>query len=85
MPPKHVEIYLKFHDYRIQSDVMCEMCSRPADEIHHITAKGMGGNPEADCIENLIALCRRHHDMAHGKIKGEVLTEDQLYGIIRDK
>jgi 5-methylcytosine-specific restriction endonuclease McrA len=82
MPPKHVKIYLKFHGYRLQSDVMCEVCGGPAVEIHHVTPKGMGGNPKADCIENLIGLCRRHHDIAHGKIKGETLTQEELYEII---
>jgi len=78
---KHVRIYLDFHDYQLQSDVICEICSQPAQDIHHIHAKGMGGNPKADCIENLIALCRSDHDKAHA---GEI-TEDELYETISYK
>ena len=78
--PIHKDIYFKFHGYQLQSDVMCEICSKPADDIHHITPKGMGGNPKADCIENLIGLCRRHHDMAHtGEITGDELYETIAY------
>jgi 5-methylcytosine-specific restriction endonuclease McrA len=76
--PKHTDIYFEFHGYQIQSDVMCEICSKPAVDIHHIHAKGMGGNPEADCIENLIGLCRTCHDKAHSG----VITEDELYETI---
>jgi 5-methylcytosine-specific restriction endonuclease McrA len=79
--PKHTDIYFEFHNYQLQSDVMCEICSAPADDIHHIHAKGMGGNPEADCIENLIGLCRDCHDKAHS---GEI-TEDELYETISYK
>jgi len=81
MPPKYVKTYLKFHNYQLQSDVMCEVCGMPADEIHHIHAKGMGGNPKADCIENLIGICRSCHDKAHA---GEI-TEDELYETISYK
>jgi 5-methylcytosine-specific restriction endonuclease McrA len=78
---KHTKIYLEFHGYQVQEDVVCEICSQPAIDIHHITAKGMGGNPEADCIENLIGLCRACHDKAHA---GEI-TEDELYETISFK
>jgi 5-methylcytosine-specific restriction endonuclease McrA len=79
--PKHTDIYFKFHNYQLQSDVLCEMCGEPAVDIHHIHAKSMGGNPEADCIENLIGLCRPCHDKAHS---GEI-TEDELYETISYK
>jgi predicted restriction endonuclease len=32
-------------------------------DIHHIEARGMGGSKHADRIENLMALCRKHHEM----------------------
>ena len=72
---KHVKIYLEFHGYRVPEDVICEYCGEPAVDIHHITPKGMGGNPKADCIENLIGLCRSCHDKAHA---GEI-SKDDLY------
>jgi 5-methylcytosine-specific restriction endonuclease McrA len=72
---KHARIYLDFDGYDIPEDVICEFCSEPAVDIHHITAKGMGGNPKADCIENLIGLCRDCHDKAHAGL----ITKEELY------
>jgi len=34
--------------------------------IHHIDPKGMGGNKNADTLDNLTYLCGRCHDAAHG-------------------
>jgi len=39
-------------------------------DIHHIDARGMGGTGLQDVIENLMALCRYHHNL-HGDKKLE--------------
>jgi predicted restriction endonuclease len=39
------------------------VCGAQAVDIHHIEARGMGGSKHADRIENLMALCRKHHEM----------------------
>ena len=78
---KYVRMYLDFHGYTIADNILCEMCSGPAVDIHHIAAKGMGGNPKADCIENLIGLCRSCHDKAHAG----AITKDELYETISYK
>ncbi len=31
-------------------------------DVHHISSRGSGGD---DTLENLICLCRRHHNLAH--------------------
>ena len=43
--------------------VACEICGAPAVDIHHIEARGMGGDPQGkkDVIENLMAVCRGCH------------------------
>lgn len=69
----YVKIYLKYFDYKVQSDVMCEVCDAPAVDIHHIHGRGKG----KDVIENLIALCRRDHDKCHN----EILKKDQVQDI----
>jgi predicted restriction endonuclease len=61
MIPKHIKVYMDYFDYKIQSEIMCEACGSPANDIHHIHGRGDG----KDVIENLMALCRKHHDMAH--------------------
>jgi len=43
--------------------------------VHHITTKGSGGS---DVPENLITLCKKHHDMAHNAR----ITKQDLYDIL---
>ncbi len=52
-------------------------CSGGID-AHHIQTRGSGGD---DTLENLICLCRRHHNMAHyGLIsRGKLREILQLY------
>jgi predicted restriction endonuclease len=61
MMTKHCQIYCDYFDYKVQSEIMCEACGAPANDIHHIHGRGK----DKDVIENLIALCRKHHEMAH--------------------
>jgi 5-methylcytosine-specific restriction endonuclease McrA len=53
--------YLKYR----MSHTECERCSAPAQDVHHIVFKGMGGRSVDDRDINLIALCRSCHDWAH--------------------
>lgn len=43
--------------------VLCEVCHKKAVDIHHIDARGIGGDPQGkkDRIENLQAVCRECH------------------------
>lgn len=59
---KYVKIYLDYFDYKTESDVICEACGKMAIDIHHIHGRGSG----KDVITNLIGLCRKCHDRAHG-------------------
>lgn len=59
---KHTRVYMKYFDLGEQDIIPCEACSRPAQDIHHIDGRGKG----KDVIENLIALCRKCHERAHG-------------------
>jgi len=61
---KYIKTYLDYFDYKIQSDVMCEACGSQAVDIHHINGRGK----DKDVISNLMALCRKHHAMAHESI-----------------
>jgi len=58
---KHCRIYMKHFDYGEQDIILCEACRRKAVDIHHINGRGK----DKDVIENLMALCRRCHDMAN--------------------
>ena len=69
----HTKIYFKFFGFTGEDFIPCECCGNKAVDIHHIDARGMGGDPtkSKDVIENLQALCRQCHidygDIAHLK------------------
>jgi hypothetical protein len=69
----YTKIYMDYFEYKIPEDVTCEICGRPAVDINHIKARGMGGNPkrDKDRIENLMAMCREDH-LRYGDVPGEV-------------
>ena len=68
---KHTRIYLKHFGFGMDDFIPCELCGSRAVDIHHISPRGMGGSKQKDEIENLMALCRVHHDEAEGEILSE--------------
>lgn len=58
---KHTKIYMDYFGYGIEDFIPCEACGAKAVDIHHIHGRGKG----KDVIENLMALCRKHHAKAH--------------------
>ena len=71
--------YMKFFGYQIQEDIMSELSNNPANEIHHIDCKGMGGRKNADEIENLMALTTDEHtEYGDKKQHTEFLKEKHL-------
>jgi hypothetical protein len=61
---KYVKIYLDHFDIKTENELFCEACGRPAVDIHHINGRGLN----MDVIKNLMALCRKCHERAHGGI-----------------
>ena len=59
---KHIKIYLKYFDYGEQDFIPSEVSGGRAADIHHIIFRSHGGKDE---IENLIALTRAEHELAH--------------------
>lgn len=43
--------------------IPCEVCGKQANDLHHIDRRGMGGSKNADRIENIMALCRKDHEL----------------------
>lgn len=58
---KYKETYLDYFGYGEQDFIPCEACGKIAVDVHHISGRGKG----KDEINNLMALCRKHHNMAH--------------------
>ena len=65
---KHAKIYMKHFGYGADDVILCEACHRKAVDIHHIKYKSRGGKDE---IENLMAVCRTCHDLAHNEKMSE--------------
>ena len=59
----HIKIYHDAFGLIAGEFIACEICEAKAVDIHHIDARGMGGRKSADSISNLMALCRRCHDL----------------------
>lgn len=70
---KHTKIYLDYFGYGEQSFIPCEVCGSRAVDIHHINGRGKG----KDVIENLMALCRYHHNQAHAEKLSKVELQER--------
>jgi hypothetical protein len=83
---RHTKIYLVFFGLDNTDFIECEKCGCKACDIHHIDARGMGGDPQGnkDVIENLMALCRDCHEKYGDKEQYmQMLTDIHLNVMIR--
>lgn len=65
----HKKIYITSLSYSTGDFIACEVCGTEAVDVHAIECDGMGGRPSKSThrIENLIALCRKHHNQMGDK------------------
>lgn len=73
---RHVRIYMDYFGYGEQDVILCEVCGQRAVDIHHIDGRGKG----KDVISNLIALCRKCYNAAHG-LEKTYLHKDVIHKI----
>lgn len=59
---KYKQIYLQHFGLTTADWIGCVNCSKTSIDIHHLTFKSQGGK---DIIENLAAVCRTCHTIAH--------------------
>jgi len=57
----YTKTYLKHFGYVADDTILCEVCGKRAQDIHHIECRGMGGSDKKDEISNLMAVCRDCH------------------------
>lgn len=62
---RHTKIYMNHFDYKGDEFIPCEFCGGKACDIHHVDGRGK----DKDIIKNLMAVCRRCHDMIHNTSK----------------
>ena len=60
---KHTKIYLNHFKLEQGDYIGSEITGAPAQDIHHIIPRGMGGSKNKDYIENLMALTRKEHEI----------------------
>lgn len=53
---------MDYFQYSPGEFIPSEISGKPADDIHHIDCRGMGGSKNKDSIDNLIALTREEHE-----------------------
>lgn len=75
---------MSYFGYDESDFIPCEVCSAKGVDIHHVHARGMGGSKKRDVIENLMALCRRCHELYGDKKKFiqylECIHSQKIYG-----
>jgi len=76
----HTKIYMNYFGYGEQDFVPCEVCGAKSVDVHHLNGRGKG----KDVIENLVALCRKCHNAAHG-LEKTYLHKDVLKAIHNEK
>lgn len=58
---KHTKVYMDHFNYSKGDYIQSEITGLPANDIHHIVPRRMGGNDAADHITNLMAVTRSEH------------------------
>ena len=71
----HTKIYLDYFGYSGYEYMECEICSAPANQVHHIDPRGMGGSKLKDYIENLLGCCFHCHTKCES---GEISKAEQM-------
>jgi len=74
---KHTKVYFQHFWITPWEFIPCEICWKEAVDLHHINKRSSFWKNRKhlqDRIENIIALCRKHHEDAEGKI----LSQEEL-------
>jgi len=66
-------------------DCEIEGCGACAVDIHHIEARGMGGRPSMDNLENLMGLCRYHHELYGDKKEFKEMLKETHFNFMTFK
>jgi len=82
----HVRNYFLAFGYDESSLLLCEICGRVGVDIHHVEPRSKFGSKnrvDMDKPENLVCLCRKCHDDAHGVASRDIKI--QLKEIVKSR
>lgn len=84
---RHTKIYMDAFGYDTTDFIPSEISGKPANDIHHIFCKGMGGDPtgEKDVIDNLMALTREEHEKYGDKVQYLDFLLEKHYAFMKSK
>lgn len=80
---KHTKVLFDYFGYDESSLILCELCGKVATDCHHIDSRwkfGSKNKEDMDRPNNLIFLCRKCHNDAHGPASRDV--KQQLKDIV---
>lgn len=83
----HTKIYMTFFGYDKSDFIPSELSGKPAQAIHHIKCRGMGGDPKRkkDDIRNLMALTAEEHEKYGDKAQHMEFLQKKHYDFMRRK
>jgi hypothetical protein len=80
----HKQTYFRFYNLEEGDHIACGVCRQPAVDIHAIHREGMGGDDKMARPENLVALCRQHHNqLGERKQYKSMLYKIVFYDLMR--
>lgn len=83
---QHIKNYYQAFGYDESSFIACEICGKPAKDVHHVEPRSKFGSKnlaDMDNVNNLVALCRKCHNDAHGVASRDVKL--QLKEIVKKR
>ena len=82
MAVKKVDLSELRTETALRAGYMCEwaLCGERGEEMAHLQAKGMGGNPDQsrNTLRNTVWLCKYHHDVLDRRIVNTTKLEMRI-------
>jgi 5-methylcytosine-specific restriction endonuclease McrA len=66
---------MDYFGYCLDDVILCEVCNKPANDIHHIETRRKKSSLKYD-ITNLMAICREHHLEFGDKVRYKELLQN---------
>lgn len=81
----HAKVFTAFYGLDEHDVIPCVICGMPANDLHHISPRQIGGSKCKDYPENLAPLCRNHHNQAEGSKEFNKLVRIRTLEMVIEK